>query len=95
MGISLEITCVKKSSSDKPDERIEAIGGFFPDGKYFQFTLDEAIGYIEKNKYDFLVKFHGRKLLVYVAYSLSGNKYLKTEVDWDAPVTLLKLPGCI
>ena len=95
MGKSLYITCIKRSGSKIPDERIETVGGFYEDGKYFRYTLDQAIELVEKNKYDLLVEYHGRKLLLYVAYSLRGKKYLKTEVDWEAPVTLLKLPECL
>jgi hypothetical protein len=94
MGISLEITCVKKSNSKKAEERILAVGGFFPDGKYFHFTSEETIEHIEKNTYDFLVKNNGRIMLVYVAYSMHGKKYLKTESDWEIPLSLLKLPEC-
>ena len=95
MGKSLYITCIKRSGSKIPDERIETVGGFYEDGKYFRFTLDQAIELVEKNKYDLLVEYHGRELLLYVAYSLRGKKYLKTEVDWESPVTLLKLPECL
>ena len=95
MGKSLYITCIKRSGSKIPDERIETVGGFYEDGKYFRYTLDQAIELVETNKYDLLVEYHGRELLLYVAYSLRGKKYLKTEVDWEAPVTLLKLPECL
>ena len=95
MGKSLYITCIKRSASDIPDERIEAVGGFYDDGKYFSFTIEQAIEQVEKNKYDLIVKYHGRELLLYTAYSLRGKKYLKTEVDWESPVALLKLPECL
>ncbi len=94
MGVRLEIKCVEKTDSKKSSDRISYIGGFFPDGKFFKFTIHQAIEFIESNTYDFFVTYNGKELLVYVAYTIKWAKFLKTENDWELPISLLNLPKC-
>jgi uncharacterized protein DUF3892 len=87
MAQTLEITCISKTRCGGPHERIDYIGG-----SAWRFTAAQAISFIEGGMFDFFVKAGGRALRVVVAIR-SGEKYLKTLADGEAPDDLLSAPG--
>ena len=95
MGVRLEILCVNKSHGRYPHETISHIGGYLPDGTNFMFSHEEAINYIEQYFYDFYIITERRSLGVTIARTMRGKKYLKTIIDFDRPINLLKLPECM
>jgi hypothetical protein len=95
MADRVRVLCVRKRDRFNPHERIESIGGKYPDGGIWRLPLDEAIAWIATGKWDFYVERpFGDVVDVVVAVSAQGNKYLKTTADGDQPNNLLSLPEC-
>ncbi|MBV2123390.1 MAG: DUF3892 domain-containing protein [Candidatus Thiodiazotropha sp. (ex Ctena orbiculata)] len=92
--MAIEILCIRKSDRDNPYERITHIGGVNPDKTSWFITQQKAIEGIESGKWEFCVYKDGRRVMVIVAISRFGNKYIKTEADGEEPNNLLSLPEC-
>lgn len=85
-----QVTCINKDDRMNPYERITHIGG-----NPWKLTSADAIHRIETGSDKFYVsRPQGDSVLVIVAVSRYGNKYLKTEADGDEPNNLLSLPEC-
>lgn len=92
MPKTAQIKCINKNDRQSPYERISHVGGF--GNNHWKLTLDDAIGKIERNEWQFFVEVDGDRVDVAVAMSQHGNKYLKTAADGDEPNNLLSLPEC-
>ena len=87
-----EIAGVRKDDRNDEYERILLVGGFNSDRSQWRLTQRECIAAIEGGRWRFYVKLGEQTVWVVVATSPAGQKYLKTELDSEAPVTLLGLP---
>ena len=87
-----QINCINKIDRQSPYERISHVGGFVT--KQWKLPLDDAIGKIEREEWQFFVEVDGDRVEVEVAVSRHENKYLKTDADGDEPNNLLNLPEC-
>jgi hypothetical protein len=94
MTTVLQITCVNRSASPVPHERIEHIGGIRADGKRWRLSQEDAIKGIEDGTYKFFIGGDGIPAWVIVAISQDGHKYLKTESDGLHPDSILSRPEC-
>lgn len=94
MATDLRIRCINKSDRSNPHERITHVGGANPDGTPWKLTEADAIAGIESGKYRFYVSVNGASVLVEIARSAAGHKYLKTQNDGEQPNNLLSLPEC-
>lgn len=93
MAQTAYIDCINKQPRNNPYDRINSVGG--KDNGGWKISLGDAINYIETGQWVFYTRppvGHGRKVIV--AVSSYGNKYLKTEADYDTPDNLLSLPEC-
>lgn len=88
------VHCINKQDRNNQYERITHIGGQNDNGTNWKITQQDAINYIENGKYSFYVLKGGAKVNVIVSRSRFGNKYIKTEADYDEPNNLLELPEC-
>ncbi len=93
MATRHEVKCVNKTDRYNAHERIKAIGGMNPDGRYWKLSQEEAIQGIESGKWSFYVYAHGKLVDVIVAVSRFGHKYIKTVADNEQPNNLLSLMG--
>jgi len=89
-----QIRCISRTALMNHDRRIAGIGGVNPDGAHWSITVDEAIAAIEAGKWSFYIDHDGRELLVVVAVSKYGSKYIRTAADTLQPDSLLALPEC-
>lgn len=90
-----QIDCVNKSDRTIPYERIRSVGGPNPNAQRWKLSQEEAIRGTEDWRWQFYVaRPAGDVVDVIVSTSASGNKYLKTTADGDAPNNLLALPEC-
>lgn len=94
MTTVLQITCVKKSDSPDPHERILRVGGIRADGKRWELSQEAAIRGIEDGSYKFFLGGDGKPVWVIVATSQSGHKYITTESDGSHPERILSRPEC-
>lgn len=94
MAKTAQIKCVNKSDRDNPWERITDVGGLNADGFRWRQSQEKTIRDIESGEWRFYVSVRGDSVLVVVAESRFGNKYLKTEPDGDQPNNLLSLTEC-
>jgi hypothetical protein len=92
--MSNQVLCINKSDRMNPHERITHIGGINDQGERWRITQQEAIEGIESGRWQFHVRVAFRDVLVVVAVSQYGNKYIKTEADGFQPDNLLSLPEC-
>ncbi|CAD7046167.1 hypothetical protein RHAB21_03644 [Pseudorhizobium halotolerans] len=93
MTSTAQIKCINKDPRLDPYRAITHVGGFVT--KQWKLTLEDAIGKIERNEWEFYVdRPQGDRVWVQVAVSKYGNKYLRTESDGDEPNNLLSLPEC-
>jgi hypothetical protein len=91
----VEIECINKDDRLNPYERIRFVGGVNGDGSRWKLSQPEAVRGADDGTYDFFVERpQGDVVEVIVAVSASGNRYLKTQADGDAPNNLLSLPEC-
>lgn len=88
--IEFEITCINKSPRDDPYEHISHVAG--PGFK--RISQEMAIGWIESGYCRLFVGQGASRVLVVVATSARGRKYLKTQNDGEEPNNLLSLPEC-
>ncbi|NGZ96214.1 MAG: DUF3892 domain-containing protein [Nitrospira sp. WS110] len=95
MATRHEVKCVNKTDRYNAHERIKAIGGQNPDGRYWKLSQEEAIQGIESGKWSFYVYAHGKLVDVIVAVSRFGHKYIKTVADGEQPNNLLSLMECV
>ena len=86
-----QIMCIDKRNHCNPHERIQAVGGVFPNGVRWKLLEDHAILAAESHHLSFYVSVGGRPVDVIVD-SHNGRKYLKTRSDGDALNTLLSMP---
>ena len=93
MAAEFEIKCINKLDRQNPHERILNVGGF-ANGKPWKISQQDAVKYIEEDRYSFYVQKAGKKVKVIVARSQYGHKYIKTEADGEHPNNLLSLPEC-
>ena len=93
MTINVRVTCINKTNSKNPHERIQNIGGVNPDGTSWKLSEQEAVAGIENGKWKFYVNVDGKTVWAIVATRLC-RKYLKTEADEETPDNLLRLPEC-
>ena len=94
MGETRQVRCICKNDRFDPSDRITHIGGVHLNGKRWKLTQQEAIRGIETGKSRFYVNVAGERDWLVVAFSISGNLYLKTGNDKDEPNSLLILPEC-
>jgi len=87
-----EITCINKDDRLNPYERVTHVGWYII-GQW-KITQQAAIQFIEAGEWAFFVNIDGDKVLVEVATSRFGYKYLRTQADKDEPTNLLNLPEC-
>ena len=92
MANTAQIKCINKTNRQSAWERISHVGGYGT--KPWKLTLDDAIGKIERDEWNFYVSVDGDSVWVDVATSAHGNKYLKTRLDGGMPNNLLSLPEC-
>ena len=90
----LEIKCINKVDRDNPWERITHVWWVNADWTNWKITQQSAVEWIESWKWKFFVKVRGNSVNVIVATSRFGNKYIKTESDWESPNNLLSLMEC-
>ena len=88
MPTRLQVTCINKTDSYSPHERISCIGG-----SGWKHAERDAISYITEELYSYYVVRSGYTVNVIVAERF-GRKYLKTENDEQRPDNLLGLPEC-
>lgn len=94
MATSHEIRCINKSDRTNIHERIVNIGGINQDGTRWKISQSDAIAGIEANNWQFFVGQRINKVIVIIAVSAAGYKYLKTKNDTTTSNNLLKLPEC-
>lgn len=96
MGVVLllRIRCVQKRYGTDTFEGITHIGGKYPNGLTWKFTLEEAIEKIESGHSRFFVGGHGSSAPVIVYSDRAGNKFLRTIGIIRGPNSLLNLPRC-
>ena len=94
MANPIRVMCINKSDRFNPYERILNLGGVNPDGARWKISQQQAIDYIETNKFSFYVVVNSLRTNVIVAKSQYGHKYLKTEADSEGVNNLLSLPEC-
>ena len=92
MPANIEIMCVGKLPRQNPYEQLRSVGGVTPTGTSWMLSQPQAIADIETGKSSFFVNASRQRLRVVVAFTPSGNKYLKTERDSGVVNTLLSLP---
>lgn len=90
-----EVKCVTKDDRLNPYEHITQIGCLNSSGAYWRTTQKEAIRGIEEGSWKFFVTKYGKPVIVIVAISRFGHKYIKTENDGEIPNNLLSLPSCV
>ncbi len=88
------VVCVNKSDSDNHHERITHLGMRAENGTYSEYNQQIVIKNIASGKWRCYLGSASRTVLVHVAESISGNKYLKTEHSRDYANNLLSLPSC-
>ena len=88
-----QVQCINKSNNLDPHKRIINIGGT-DSGSSWKRSQRGAITDVELGVYDYFVIVAGKHIKLEVATSLSGDKYLKTESDYEQPNSLLSLPEC-
>lgn len=93
MPTDLEIKCIRKRDRMNPHERIQGVGGTYPNGTRFYFTLDQAIGHIDNGIHRFWTQGGGESVWVEKVHH-NGHPYLKTLPDAVQPDNLLALPEC-
>jgi hypothetical protein len=89
-----QIRCISRTALMNHDRRIAGIGGVNPDGAHWSITVEEAIAAIEAGRWSFYIERGGQQLLVVVAVSKYGSKYIRTAADTLQPESLLALPEC-
>jgi hypothetical protein len=89
-----EVKCINKIDRQNAWERITHVWWVTSDWKNWKITQQEAVEWIETWKRKFFVKVKGSSVNVIVAKSRFGNKYIKTESDWEEPNNLLSLMEC-
>lgn len=95
VALTVEVSCINKSDSFEPHERIRYVGGFDANGTRWKLSHEAAIEGTEAGTWHFYVGGQGHESAwVIVAISPSGQKYLKTDIDDDQPTHLLSLPEC-
>lgn len=94
MATSVRVMCINKSDRFNSHERILYIGGVNDDGSRWRISQQNAIDYIEQDKFAFYVIVNGSRVNVIVAKSVNGNNYIKTTADGEHPNNLLSLPEC-
>jgi hypothetical protein len=92
MAANIQIMCIGKLPRQNPFEQLRSVGGVSLNGTSWMLTQPQAIADIEAGKSNFFVDVSRRRLRVVVAFTPSGNKYLKTEHDEGLVNTLLSLP---
>jgi hypothetical protein len=94
MAEGIQIQCVNKSGRADPAARIDYIGGSNPDGTRWRLSEENAIAARKAEKWRFWTFDRGKPVPVVVARSTHGREYLKTNLDWVIPDSLLSLPEC-
>jgi uncharacterized protein DUF3892 len=90
----VQITCITKTNRLNPHERIDSVGGIYPDGRRWRLTQQEAVSCIENGNRTFSVRLNGSSAWVMVAVGQYGDKYLKMAADDEHSNKLLSLPDC-
>ncbi len=85
MPTTHQITCINKSDRQNLHERITQLGGVDASGNRWKFSEQDAINGIENGNWQVFVSINGQSVRVIVAFSLFGNKYLKTETMVSGP----------
>ena len=89
------ISYVVQDDRCDPYRQIRFVGGTNADGSRWTLSHDEAIRGVEEGLWTFYAQLPaGDRLDVLVAESPTGEKFLRTELDADAPSVLLALPPC-
>ncbi|MBN1296448.1 DUF3892 domain-containing protein [bacterium] len=83
---------IKRRSSDNLFKQITHIGGLTEDFYRWIISLDDAISGIETGRWSFYVQHNGSQENLIIAQTPDGQKYLKSETEYDRPNTLLNLP---
>jgi hypothetical protein len=95
MAQQVKVSCINKTDRFNPHERIRKIGGVNDDGSRWKLSQEDAIAGILERKWEFFVERPtGHRVLVIVAQTATGHKYLKTTADGEQPNNLLSLPEC-
>ena len=91
MAESWQITCISRSTSSDPYERIERVGG--PEGEGWTLSVDDIVAEIDKGAH-FWIEIEGQRVDI-ITTSLAGREYIKARCDGDSPTSLLNLPECV
>lgn len=92
MTTNHQIQFVNKIPRQDIHNAIRAVGGVNPNGTQWRMLLADAVAAVQAGKYKFYVAAGGNSVWVYVARSIAGNFYLKTEADSLLLDNLLSLP---
>jgi hypothetical protein len=89
-----QVLCINKDDRYNPYERIQFIGGKFPDGNRWKISQADAINHIRNQEHSFFVSVSGVEAEVEVAISPYVHYYIKTKPDGNEPNNLLSLEEC-
>ncbi|WP_445222173.1 DUF3892 domain-containing protein [Bradyrhizobium sp. Pa8] len=87
------IHCINKTDKMNPHERIESVGGVYPNGSRWRQSVSQTIKDIESGEWEFYIEEDGIVVGLIVA-THDGQKYIKTAADDIHPNNLLLLAEC-
>ncbi|SDS73717.1 DUF3892 domain-containing protein [Actinopolymorpha singaporensis] len=92
VGDGWRITHVRTRTAGDPQTRIRAVAGRYPDGTWWQASVDEVLAAIARRERFYVEEPTGDPVDVVVSHTHLGRSYLRTRADGDAPNNLLSLP---
>jgi hypothetical protein len=92
-GMSNQVTCITKPHPHSPREHITEIGGYRPDGAWWQAALDDVVRMIDSGQYQFHVQV-GLYNVAVETYEHNGRRFVRTTADETRVDNLLSLDQC-